>query len=705
MSQVDFPKVYNPANQSPEDLIENFVVRTALFKKIYEDIQSSDMKFPEQHYIIQGVRGQGKTTMLLRIAYEIQKDKKIKDKFIPVIFNEEQYHITRLFKLWESIAEYLDDHGYIKDLKQQMEQYADEPDNEERSFKVLENALKKNNKKIVVFIDNIDDMLNKFKRNEHSRLREIFTECAEIRVIGSSSRSLEFHSDYGEPFYQFFKMPMLNGLNLDETKKLLLNLGEHYKRDRVRDIVENQQGRVEALRRITGGVIRTIVLLFEIFVDDSNGDAFRDLEKILDQVTPLYKHRMDVLPPQLQEIVDAIALNWDAMNAREIAAKTKLSSNFVSSQLKQLDKYHIVEKEKTSTKNYLYRISERFFNIWYLMRHGRKWDEKRVRFFVEFLQIWCDETELESRARRHIESLQKGGVYERQAFFMTEALARTSLKRDLEHQLLTETRTYLEKSHSDMIEHLSKSDFEHDKIAKECFEKGNFEECIKELESKKVKTGEDYLFLGMLYYFKLSDKKRGEECFYLSAKEGIPAAMNNLANVYYFDHNDSKKAEKYYLMAVEKEDSRAMNNLAWLYFSLKTKKEAALELSRKAFTNENDYPNAHTYASILLWDNQIQESYNIARDFLNVEEHFNQFNEDIQLYLLLLMAKKQYHLTLKIFNENPFQLKDRFKPIYYALMVLMKKEFPNEHLKMGSEIKQTVDEIIEKIKQMAVDYA
>ena len=181
--------------------------------------------------------------------------------------------------------------------------------------------------------------------------------------------------------------------------------------------------------------------------------------------------------------------------------------------------------------------------------------------------------------------------------------------------------------------------------------------------------------------------------------------MNNLALLYQLEFKDFAKAEKYYLMAVEKDHSGAMNNLAWLYFSLKTKKEAALELSRKAFTNENDYPNAHTYASILLWDNQIQESYNIARDFLNVEEHFNQFNEDIQLYLLLLMAKKQYHLTLKIFNENPFQLKDRFKPIYYALMVLMKKEFPNEHLKMGSEIKQTVDEIIEKIKQMAVDYA
>jgi len=113
MLRIDYPQIYNPARQTPQELIDNFVVRTALFKDIFEDIKKSEMKHPEQHYIIQGVRGQGKTTLLLRIAYEINNDKNLRKKIIPVIFNEEQYNISRLFKLWETTSEYLEEYDEI----------------------------------------------------------------------------------------------------------------------------------------------------------------------------------------------------------------------------------------------------------------------------------------------------------------------------------------------------------------------------------------------------------------------------------------------------------------------------------------------------------------------------------------------------------------------------------------------------------------
>ncbi|HDZ12164.1 MAG TPA: NACHT domain-containing protein, partial [Bacteroidetes bacterium] len=304
MSRIDFPKIYNPAAQTTEELIENFVVRTALFQEIFDDIRNSPMQFPGQHYIIQGTRGQGKTTLLLRIAYEINKDVELRQRIIPVIFNEEQYNISRLYKLWETIAEYLQEDGEITGLYDKMQKYADDADYEQRCFRLLETSLKKHKKKLVLFIDNIDEMLTKFSKKEHHRLREVFMESAELRIVGASSVSLEFHYDYGQPFYQFFKIPTLRGLTTADTKTLLLKLGERYKRERVKEIVQNQPGRVEALRRITGGVIRTIIILFDIFVDDSNGSAFLDLEKVLDNVTPLYKHRMDKLSPQQQEIVD-----------------------------------------------------------------------------------------------------------------------------------------------------------------------------------------------------------------------------------------------------------------------------------------------------------------------------------------------------------------------------------------------------------------
>lgn len=108
---------------------------------------------------------------------------------------------------------------------------------------------------------------------------------------------------------------------------------------------------------------------------------------------------------------------------------------------------------------------------------------------------------------------------------------------------------------------------------------------------------------------------------------------------------------------------------------------------------------------ILLWDNNTEKAYAIAQDFITDVESFEKFPEDVNLFLMLLIAKKQYHLTLKIFNENPHKLKDRFKPIYYALMYFMQDEYPNEYRKMGGELKQTVQEIIEKVHQLGKEYA
>ncbi len=773
MSRIDFPKIYNPANQSKEELINNFVVRTKIFQEIFQDIKNSDSRFPQQPYVIQGIRGQGKTTLLLRLAYEIQNDPELNQHLVPVIFNEEQYNITKLYKLWETTAEYLDENGVTELLAKRTQELELDDDYESKCLELIEQELKKQGKKIILFIDNIDDMFNKFSRHEHQRLREIFTESPEIRVIGASSVSLEFHHDHGKPFYQFFKMPLLRGLSAEETKTLLLKLGERYKSARVKEIVEAQPGRVEALRRLTGGVIRIIVLLFEIFVDDENGNAYADLEKILDSVTPLYKHRMDNLSAQQQEIVDFIALSWDAVSTKEIAAKTKLSSKIISAQLGQLEKYHIIEKVRTGTKNHLYRISERFFNIWYLMRHGRKWDEKRVRFLVEFLQIWCDQGELLKRAEKHLQALKAGKVYEEQALFLTEALVRTPIERQMQHQLLTETKAFLETRQSELQNFLSHSDYELSESVMENIKSGEIDAAVKCLESIRQRTAAENVTLGILYLSSQEDVKMVEDCFLraietgdtdtvaismwakinhlilrdfekaekyylLAVEKGDAEAMHNLAFLYEREYKDFKRAEKYYLLAVEKGDAGAMNKLAllyereykdfekaeeyyllavekghagamnglaWLYFQQKKNKTRALELARLSCQKDKNIYNSHTLATILLWHNEIDEAMQLAHGFLNNQEAVEKFREDVSLFLMLLIAKKQNHLANKLFKREDLRLKDRFKPIYYSLMHLMKNEYPNEYRKMGGEMKETVDEIIEKIKQLEEDYA
>ena len=422
--------VYNPKNQTPDQLIDGFVVRQKLFNRLFKEIQQSSMEYPEQHYLIAGKRGMGKTTILLRLSYEIEEDESLKNWLIPIVFNEEEYGIRRLYKFWLRIGELLAEkkEGF-QDLLVEMEdlslQFEDDQELEKELYNILINQLQEQEKKIILFIDNFGDMFQKFNEREAHRLRKILQTAAEIRIIAASSVVLEAFYDYNHPFYEFFKVIRLNGLDTEETHELLLKLAEIYNQDHVEEVIQQQIGRVESLRRLSGGVIRTIILLFEILIDESGGTAFQDLEVILDHVTPLYKHRMDDLSPQQQEIVEIIALNWDGISVREICERTRMESKAVSSQLNQLVKYDVVTKIPTKTKNHLYQISERFFNIWYLMRHGRKSDKRRVLWLVRFLEEWCDEEELLRRANKFLESLKVGNYEQRAAYLVSEALAHT----------------------------------------------------------------------------------------------------------------------------------------------------------------------------------------------------------------------------------------------------------------------------------------
>ena len=293
--------LYNPHEQTKEELIKNFVVRHKIFNRLFRAIKCAEMRYPEQHFLIEGQRGMGKTTLLLRLSYEIENDNDLNTWLVPVVLKEEAYYgITRLFKLWETVAEMLADRDTaFAGLSAQMEKAYDENSDYERiCFGLLVNALEKQGKKIILFIDNVGEMFKNFGDMESHRLREILMNCAQLRIVGATAVTLEASFRYEHAFYEFFKKETLGGLDKVETHNLLLQLAEiNQTTNAIQNIIENQPGRVESLRILTGGVIRTVVLLFDIFVDNQNGNAISDLDGVLDRVTPLYKHRMDDLAP------------------------------------------------------------------------------------------------------------------------------------------------------------------------------------------------------------------------------------------------------------------------------------------------------------------------------------------------------------------------------------------------------------------------
>ena len=572
-------KLYNPQNASNATIKDTFVIRLKEFDKLWKAIKCSKMLYPEQHFIVQGIRGSGKSTLLTRLSIEVEEDKDLSQWLIPLLFREEEYGITSLFTFWEHIAEELTEHSLYADqfagLLEKMEALEDNP---KAAFKLLDSYLLKANKKIILFIDNLAELFEVYSKNEEEMLREVLSQNNNIRIIGGSAISLENFYDNKAPFYQFFQIITLKEINQQETINLLTKLGKYSgkeEEEKIRRLIQEEPEKIETLRRLTGGIPRTIVLLFQILIEGPRGTTFQYLEDTLDKVSPIYKHRMDDLSKQQKPIIHAIAKNWDAMSAKEIAQKTRMDSKQVSAQLNQLQKQWLIEKIPTSTKNHLYALQERFFNIWYLMRYGRRKDRNKLIWLTRFFELWCSKDELAERAKVFHKELSQASSPRGAMIYASALINSDKLEFNEREQVYNKTRLHLEQTgNSDLVRELA--DIGGDYYLQQGIKllaSGEYKEAETYIR-KAIKGGNNraFLILGNLF-ISLKQYSEAEANYRLAIEHGDTKAYNNLGNLFR-ELKRYEEAEANYRLAIEHDDTKAYFNFGNLFGKLKRYEEA-----------------------------------------------------------------------------------------------------------------------------------
>ncbi len=730
--------IYNPQNQSKEALIAGFVVRKTKFNRLFRDIYDAPMTAPEQHYLIQGLRGMGKTTLLLRLAYEIENTPDLHDKLIPIVFNEEEYGITSLADLWERTAHYLEEADPLfSGLTKNTIACYKQPDYERLAIDTIISALQHHRKNILLLIDNIGDLFKKLDSMEAKRLREVLLTTKELRLIGATSVMLEQTQDYSKPFYEFFKVIHLEELTRQEAIELFSKLGEIYHADVVQQLIRQRPERIEAIRRLTGGVIRTMVLLFDIMVEEDSGSVFKDLNVLLDRVTPLYKHRMDDLPTQQQKIVAALAQAWDAASAKELALAVRLESKVVSAQLQQLTNNGLVEKVETHTKNHLYRLEERFFNIWYLMRFGRKTDQ-RVLWLIKFFELMFEgNTEwMQEKIDYHLQAMEVGSLDPEAALYLTTAFTEVVKDEVLEDILSRATKIYLiTKGHKELASEIGYSKYE--KLTALLNER-KYREAINNLyhySNKNLNVYFDLISCYMLIkeedvakrlFIELTKRRRKVlrqliTFFEQRSLKGNKRKNKNLLGPYaIYEEFVSITVYPNNLNNIQLKSStqELKVELMMIYFNncMNDRKGLALALTESLVSESDEKSNQGIVlnlkiaaAIIYLWNNKYNEPI-----YLNFGHYLNSTANNATLsssswlytiYLKLLLAKKQYHTVYKYFQQEEWQLKDRYKPLYYATLHFLRDEYAIDYLRMGPELLETVNDVLAEVEQMAKDYA
>lgn len=446
MSRTTTTATYNPHLLTREDLVASFVARRALLDELVDDLRRGG----HQHHLLVGARGSGKTTLLLRLAIAIEEDKKLARMAIPLRFPEEQYNVARPSDFWlnciDALADALEargDHAGKRKLEASIEAIEELPE-QERSSAALEaftGWAKQADKLLVLLVDNLDLILARLRDSQWG-LREALSRDNRIVLIGATSTFLEESTSYESPLYDFFNVHELGQLSESDARDVVAQFARLTGSPEVQAVLEKDPGRFKALYVLAGGMPRMLTLLTGVLSAES-GPAESDLERMLDQLTPYYKARFDELSSQGQIIVNAVALHWHPITAATCAERIGIDVNLVSAQLNRLVKLGLLTKVSLSGVSKLgFQLSERFFNVWYLMRASRRARQK-LAWLVEFLRMFYSEQELSRRAQELLDRAPRADS-STHVLALAAAVPAPSLRRRLEWRaatmLIEETR-------------------------------------------------------------------------------------------------------------------------------------------------------------------------------------------------------------------------------------------------------------------------
>lgn len=600
----------NTGSKSKKAIVDGFVVRLKEFNEIFENLKRTSSFSNKQHYLIIGQRGAGKTSLMHRLNYAVEDEDSLSEKVYPIIFTEEQYFLSELVNLWENIGNHLEDQFGWENITDQISKIiAEDKDYEIKVYNFICKKLADNKRSLILFIENLNVFFNKLDDRELNRIKNILANDSCIRLIGTTTAFNDGYVDFSDKTFDFFKIIQLEGLDKEECETLLLTIAEQFgQQEKILDVIENYPGRIESLRRLTGGIPRTISYLFQIFLDNENGKAIKDLYILIDTLTLLYKSELDQLSTQQQKVIDVIARKWDAIPVKDIVLGTRLESKNISKILSALEKNQLIEKVQTSSKNHLYRIKERFMNIWYLMRFGRKNDRENVIWLVKFFDTWFEKKELDEMISAHIDSIKDGRYDVEAAVDMGNTfLSCTNVSEDLKQKLLEATKSILPERLLKNVKSDVKaigSDIE------ELIKLNRFDEAIEALKSIKEHNAQYFKLASTIYllsgdYAKSADAakellKLDEQNsiaammlgiihedyltnldlaiqYYkqsLSQKSFHPYAASRLADIAIRVQGDTNSAINYHRMAIKKGFKPSLISLAKIYIDLGDFQEA-----------------------------------------------------------------------------------------------------------------------------------
>jgi DNA polymerase III delta prime subunit len=371
---------YNPGFSSDEDLIDAFVVRQKELQQILQTIQENTGR-TYQHLLLVGARGTGKTMLVRRVAAEIRRSPELNQHWYPLVFGEESYRILSAGEFWLEALNHLaaqNPGSQWQGVYEELRGERDEKRLQQRAIAKLMDFADAQNKQILLIVENLNMLFDEqMSAGDDWDLRHTLQNEPRLMLLGTATQRFDEIDNVDKAWFEFFALHTMELLNLNECRQLWSSVANE-------DLTDNQ---IRPMQILTGGNPR----LLRILAGFAQGMSFRDLmanlTQLIDSHTDYFKGLLEVLPATERRVFVELLEFWKPASASQVASAARMEVSKTSALLNRLLKRGAIESVEQQDKKKYYQVSERLFNIYYLMRkRGER--EGRVKTTIDFLSVF-----------------------------------------------------------------------------------------------------------------------------------------------------------------------------------------------------------------------------------------------------------------------------------------------------------------------------
>lgn len=376
-AMIDRTMKHNPGFLQPDQLIAGFIARKAELESLLETVRGND-RSSNQHVLVIGRRGLGKTMLVRRLALAIERDVELARRWVTIVFAEEAYQVATAGELWlealHQLAEKLGD----ATMRQAHAELRRERDDERLRVLALARLLDfadARKARLLVIVENLQDLLGtQMSEDEAWVLRHTLLNEPRIMMVATATSRFDEIDQPKQAAYELFALLELHPLTRDEVRDLWARLtGERLEGMRVRP-----------LEIFTGGSPRLLTVLGSFAKGRSLQYLMDNLLGLIDEHTDYFKSNVEALSTDERRVFVSLCELWEPSPTRAVAELARFDVNKTSMLLGRLVQRGAVEITEIVGRVQYYQSTERLYNLYHRLRRSGEGDA-RAQSIVDFM--------------------------------------------------------------------------------------------------------------------------------------------------------------------------------------------------------------------------------------------------------------------------------------------------------------------------------